>query len=272
MITAMRKTKRSRSIKKTNNPGLEDLLILVKILRRKCPWDRSQTLQSFKNNAIEEAYEFAEAVDENDREKLQEEIGDLLFVAMFAALICQQQRGIRIRSMIAGTIRKYRKKHPHVFRDKKLKNAEAVLEFWQRSKKDIFKGIPRSLPSMHAARIIQERAAKLGFDWPEAYGPLKKIYEELSELKTSTTRKKIMEEFGDLLFACVNYARHIKIDPERSLKKANEKFVGRFRGVLGRLRRRGKDPDKVNLREMDRIWDEIKRPYRAGRKNIKRNR
>ncbi|OGC42147.1 hypothetical protein A2Y85_00920 [candidate division WOR-3 bacterium RBG_13_43_14] len=260
------KKKKHRSIKKSNkNSKLDDLLVLVRTLRRKCPWDRIQTLKSFKSNAIEEAYEFVEAVEGNEKDKLAEEVGDLLFVAIFGALICEQERGIRIKSMIAATIKKYQEKHPHVFKRKDLKSAEAVLEFWQRSKKDIFKGIPRSLPSMHAARLIQERAAKLGFDWPEKSGPMNKINEELSELRTTTAKNRTFEEFGDLLFACVNYARHIKIDPERALHKANQKFIKRFRSVITELQKQGKEPHKVSLEEMDRLWDEIKKPGKPKR-------
>ena len=273
MTITMGKKKKLRSNKNTvRNSKFEDLLVLVKTLRRKCPWDRIQTLKSFKNNIIEEAYECVEAIEDNNAEKLTEEIGDILFVAVFVALLYEQERGMSISSTIIRTINKYRKKHPHVFKNKDLKNADAVFEFWQRSKKDIFRGIPRSMPAMHAARLVQERAAKLGFDWPECDGPLGKIGEELQELKATRSPKKRFEEFGDLIFACVNYARHMKVDPERALHEANRKFINRFRKVIRELKKQGKEPHKVSLEEMDRIWDEIKRPVRPQRKKIQRTR
>ncbi len=272
MIMVKKKKKRHSIRKSDKNTNLEALLQLVRILRRKCPWDRIQTLKSFKNNAVEEAYEFADAVEDNKRKKLAEEVGDLLFVAIFAALICEQERDIKMSSVIASTIKKYQIKHPHVFKQKKLRTAEAVLGFWQKSKPDVFKGIPRSLPSMHAAQLIQARAAKLGFDWPDKNGPLGKINEELSELHKTTAKKRVFEEFGDLLFACVNYARHINIDPEQALYRANQKFVQRFRMVMAELRKQGKQADRVSLAEMDRLWDEIKKADRSKTKHNRRNR
>ncbi len=268
----MRKKSRRSISRSGRNSSLDDFLRLVKTLRRECPWDRKQTMRSFRNNAIEEAHEFAEAVESGKKEKIIEELGDFLFVALFAALIGEQERGIKISSMISAAIEKYQNKHPHVFKQHDLKTADAVLAFWQKSKPDIFEGMPRSLPSMHAARIIQERAAKLGFDWPGSAGPLSKIREELGELKASAGGRRTFEEFGDMLFACVNYARHVKIDPEHALRRANRKFIKRFRGVIAELRKQDKEPHSVSLSEMDRIWNEIKASGRSRRKNKRRDR
>lgn len=236
---------------------LDELFRLVKTLREECPWDRTQTLQSMKGKVIEESYELVEAISEDDVRAIGEEIGDVIFLAMFLARILEEEGKSDFEHIVESTISKYRSKHPHVFEDKELKDAGAVLEFWHKSKDDIFAGIPEILPALLAAKVIQERAAKIGFDWPTHEGPLDKVREELLELEKEGDPGR-QEEIGDLLFACVNLARHLKIDPEDALRDANKKFVGRFRKVLQELKRRGRDIDGVTLEELDAIWDEIK--------------
>ncbi|MDH4209893.1 MAG: nucleoside triphosphate pyrophosphohydrolase [candidate division WOR-3 bacterium] len=236
----------------------DDLFRLVKTLREKCPWDRSQTLQSLKGKVIEESYELVEAISEDDLAAIMEEIGDVMFLAMFLARILEEDGKVDFDQLIESTIKKYRAKHPHVFEEKELKDENAVLEFWHKSKEDIFAGIPEILPALLAAKVIQERAARLGFDWPTHAGPLGKVREELSEIDKGQGSER-HEEMGDLLFACVNLARHLNIDPEDALRNANKKFVRRFRRVLKELKSRGRDIDSVGLEEMDAIWDEIKR-------------
>jgi len=234
------------------------LIELVKVLRRKCPWDREQTLQSIKNNVIEESYELVEAVEQDDACAIQEEIGDMLFLGFFLATIFEEEKGITLDELVSSTVKKYREKHPHVFERKDLKSQDEVLKFWQHSKKDMFNGISIALPALLAARIIQERASKVGFDWPSHKGPLDKLDEEIGELKSSIGSERVSEELGDLLFACVNLARHLKIDPEDALRYANKKFIGRFRAITDELKKRGKDLEEVSLEEMDNIWNEIK--------------
>jgi tetrapyrrole methylase family protein/MazG family protein len=242
--------------------NLDDLMSLVRTLRKKCPWDRAQTLASLKNNLIEESYELNEAIEEQNIDTIKEEIGDILFLAFFMAQVFEEEKGIDLNKLITSTIKKYEEKHPHVFAQEYFKNQDELLKFWQKSKKDIFKGIPRQLPALLAAKIIQERVGKLGFDWESHKGPLEKVHEEIKEIENSQDKEEIHEEFGDLLFACVNLGRHLKIDPEDALRSANKKFIQRFKKVAMELKKIGKDIEKASLEEMDRIWDEIKKQDR----------
>jgi MazG family protein len=236
---------------------LDELFRLVKTLREECPWDRSQTLQSLKGKVIEESYELVEAISEDDIGAIMEEIGDVIFLAMFLARILEEEGRSDFDDLMESTIKKYRSKHPHVFDKKELKDENAVLEFWHKSKEDIFAGIPEILPALLAAKVIQERAARIGFDWPTHEGPLRKVGEELLELEKEKGSAR-QEEVGDLLFACVNLARHLNIDPEDALRDANKKFVRRFRKVLQELKNTGRDIDDASLEELDAIWDEVK--------------
>lgn len=237
---------------------IQDLIELVKALRSGCPWDRAQTLGSIKNNVIEESYELVEAIEKGDTDGIREEIGDFLFLGFFLARVFQDEKNVDLDELIGSTVAKYREKHPHVFKQKKLKDQDEVLKFWQQSKKDMFSGISKTLPALLAAKIIQERASKVGFDWASHEGPLDKVTEELKEVETSIDTKKVFEEIGDLLFACVNLARHLNIDPEDALRFANTKFVDRFRKIKVELESKGKKIEDVSLEEMDRIWDEVK--------------
>ena len=235
-----------------------DLYGLVKTLREKCPWDQTQTLESLKSKVIEESYELVDAISENDLSAIIEEIGDVIFLAMFLARILEEDEKTTFDQLIISAINKYRAKHPHVFEKKILKDEDAVLEFWHKSKEDIFAGVPEILPALLAAKVIQERAAKLGFDWSTHDGPLQKVSEEIAEIKSSQESAH-HEELGDLLFACVNLARHLKVDPEEALRHANKKFVRRFRMVLKALRDSGKEIGGVTLDELDALWDEVKK-------------
>ena len=215
-----------------------------------------------KNNVVEEAYELVDAIEKNDLAAIKEEIGDILFLGIFLARILQEEKKISFDRLISEIIEKYRSKHPHVFKKLKLKDQEAVLQYWQKNKKDAFAGISIKLPSLLAAEIIQTRASKLGFDWNSYRGPLKKVEEETREIKKSLrgrNRDNVFEEFGDLLFASVNLARHLNFNPEDALRHANKKFVRRFRKVKERLAKEGKKIEDAKLKEMDRIWNRIKR-------------
>lgn len=238
---------------------IEKLIQVVKTLRKKCPWDRRQTLRSMRANLIEEAYETVDAIEKGDPEKIREEVGDFLFLGIFLTELLASEKGISSHALVRSTVEKYQRKHPHVWGRKKLRTADEVLRYWQRSKKDVFAGIPAALPALMAARLVQERAARLGFDWDSHRGPMRKVAEELRELKDALKTKRVREEYGDLLFACVNLARHIGADPEDALRRANRKFISRFRRVEKELAKRGKKPQDATLKEMDRIWDRIKK-------------
>lgn len=237
---------------------LQSLVSLVETLRTECPWDRAQTLASLKSKIIEESYELVEAIDSHDEHAIKEEIGDVLFLGFFVAKIFEEEHGITLDALVGDTVEKYREKHPHVFEGKDLADKEAVLKYWHESKKDIFTGIPKVLPALMAAMIIQERAARLGFDWRSHIGALEKALEEIREVKASVGGDRLFEECGDLLFACVNVLRHLSVDPEDALKHANKKFIERFRKVLEALKERGKDLGDVTLEEMDALWENLK--------------
>ncbi|MEO0141830.1 MAG: nucleoside triphosphate pyrophosphohydrolase [candidate division WOR-3 bacterium] len=242
--------------KKNSKNCLDHLLQIVRTLREKCPWDRKQTLNSLKNNLIEETYEVVTAIENNDQQGIAEEIGDLLFLSLFLSLIFEEKSGVPIHELVLQTVAKYKEKHPHVFKEKTFKNSDEIVKFWHSKKKDLFKGIPYALPALIAARVIQERASKFGFDWPDEKGPFKKIDEELRELKKSASKRQKVNELGDLLFSCVNLARHLGVDPEEALRKANKKFVKRFRVIQKIII---KEQRNLNLEEMDRIWNRIKK-------------
>jgi tetrapyrrole methylase family protein/MazG family protein len=237
---------------------IQELLTLIDTLREQCPWDRQQTVVSLKNKVIEEAYELLEAIESDDEDAIKEEIGDLIFLCFFYVRMLKDEHHVGLEDILTEVVRKYKTKHPHVFGDKQFRTQDEVLTFWHRSKEDIFRGIALSLPALMAAQIIQERARNLCFDWSSVQGPLEKVNEEVRELQQSTDRDDIVEEFGDLLFACVNLGRHLKVEPEEALRQANKKFVRRFRSLLEELQKQDKDIAELSLEEMDRIWDAIK--------------
>ncbi|MCX7995335.1 MAG: nucleoside triphosphate pyrophosphohydrolase [candidate division WOR-3 bacterium] len=240
---------------------VRELIRLVKTLRKKCPWDRKQTLSTMRSNVIEEAYEVVDAIERKDLSAIREEIGDLLFLGFFLVQLLED-RGIKLKEIVESTVNKYRSKHPHVYKSKKIGSAEEVIRFWHSSKKDVFEGIPYILPALTAARLIQERAAKLGFDWQDKRGPFKKLIEEIDELKNTTSRRGIEEEIGDILFSCVNLARHLKVEPEEALRKANKKFVDRFRKMQKEIVAEKKELNVLSIEEMDRVWNRIKNKKR----------
>lgn len=239
--------------------SLRELIQLVETLRTSCPWDKRQTLSSLKDKIIEESYEFVEAVEKRDTTAVREEIGDILFLGFFLAKIFEETHNVQFEELVAAAVKKYRDKHPHVFRGKTFADQNAVVKFWHKSKRDIFGGVPKTLPALLAAKIIQERASKVGFDWDSHTGPLEKIHEETKEIEKCSDADKTFEEYGDLLFACVNLARHLSINPEDALRHANQKFIERFKRVLEELKKQGKDLDDATLEEMDVVWNEIKK-------------
>ncbi|MGQ9464102.1 MAG: nucleoside triphosphate pyrophosphohydrolase [bacterium] len=247
-----------KKVKLRNSDLISELIKLVSTLRKKCPWDRKQTLNSIKNNVIEEAYEVVSAIEEKNSSLIKEEIGDLLFLGIFLSQLLEE-KGIALKDIISAAIKKYRLKHPHVFKSKKFKNTKEIVKFWHSSKKDIFQGIPYSLPALIAAKLIQERAARVGFDWDNPNGPRAKLEEEIKELTQTKSRKELKEELGDILFSCVNLGRHLNLDPEDALRQANKKFVKRFRLMQKRLKKENKDLSSLSLEEMDEVWDLIKK-------------
>jgi len=242
------------------------LVEVVARLRRECPWDRKQTHESIRPYLIEEAYEVAEAIGSGDDGELKEELGDLLLQVVFHARMAEERGAFSVGDVVKDLVEKLVRRHPHVFGEVEVEDAEEVLERWEEIKKkegreSLLDGVPRSLPALLRARRVQEKASKVGFDWERAEGALGKLGEELGELEDamrSGDRVRAEEELGDLLFSVVNLSRFLGLDPEWALHKAIDKFVARFKKVEEELAERGRDPREATLEEMDRIWDETK--------------
>ncbi|MEG1451071.1 MAG: nucleoside triphosphate pyrophosphohydrolase [Cetobacterium sp.] len=246
----------------------ENFVNLIKQLRSPegCPWDREQTLETLKPHLLEETYEVLEAMSEGG-DNLKSELGDLLLQIVFQANISEEKNEFSIEDVIDSISEKMIRRHPHVFEDKNIaSNSSEVLINWERIKseekehenrKSILDGIPTSFPALLRAEKLQKKASKVGFDWPEIHGVIDKVEEEIEELRdeiVSNNLEKAQEELGDLLFALVNLARHLNINPEICLNKASDKFDKRFRYVESHC-----DFEKASLEEMDNLWDEAKK-------------
>lgn len=253
-------------------PGLRRLLAVMARLRdpeRGCPWDRAQTPASIAPYTIEEACEVAEAAESAEPPRLRDELGDLLFHVVFYARMAQESGWFDFDEIAAVAAAKLERRHPHVFDSAADRAPEGANGRWERRKalerEHIDDGLPPQLPALTAACKLQRRAAAVGFDWPEAAGARAKVLEELAELERAAQEGSgaIAEELGDLLFAAVNLARHLEIEPEQALRMANRKFVRRFRYIEARLAERGQRPEQATLAELDALWEEAKRAERT---------
>lgn len=236
-----------------------------------CPWDREQTRDSLKPFILEEAYEVLEALDEGDVEKLKEELGDLLLQVVFQAQVASERGEFTIAEVLTLIADKLVRRHPHVFGEAKATTAREVLHNWELLKQNerrekvgkvsALDGVPKELPALLRAHRLQEKASRVGFDWKEAGEVFTKVEEELSELKAAaraTDRQRIEEELGDLLFALVNLARFLQVNPEDVLRKAITRFITRFQYIEEAMAERGKDLSEASLEEMDALWEEAK--------------
>jgi tetrapyrrole methylase family protein / MazG family protein len=255
----------------------EEFVQIVRRLRRDCPWDRKQTHRSLRHSLLEETYEVLEALDRNDRTELRQELGDLLLHIVLQATIAEQSGEFALQEVIAGESRKLVRRHPHVFGTRKVRNAADVLQAWERLKMEegrssVLDGVPGAMPALLRALRVQQRAGKVGFDWEDEDQVWAKVREEVEEVRESLRqrdRKKREEEFGDLLFALVNYARFFSINPEHALRGTIDKFERRFRYIERELTRRGKSVHDSTLQEMDALWNEAKKkrlPLRTRRR------
>ena len=256
---------------------LAEFLSLVGRLRRECPWDREQTHQSLRPMLIEEAYETVEAIDHaidtGDYTELKKELGDLLLHILFHSDLAREEGHFTLDDVIQVECEKLIYRHPHVFGDVKVEGAEHVSRNWEQLKRrekgrnSVLDGVPASLPALQRAQRIQERASKVGFDWPDSEGVWKKIREEVEEFEEelgkvddrSYIENRKQEEFGDLLFSLVNLARHEGMDAETALREATHKFERRFRGVEAEVEASGKPMPDFSLEELDAIWDRVKK-------------
>lgn len=243
------------------------LLKIMDELREKCPWDKKQTLQSLRNLTIEETYELADAIINGDMNGIKEELGDLLLHIVFYAKIGSETGAFDIASVINDHCEKLIQRHPHVYGDLQLHSEEAVKQNWEKlklkeGKKSILGGVPQSLPALIKAYRIQDKAKQVGFQWENTEQVWEKVREEMQELhaeiEENKDAEKIEQEFGDLLFALINYARYINVDPERALEKTNKKFIRRFQFIENSVNNAKGDLKSMTLEEMDALWNEAK--------------
>ncbi len=249
--------------------ALEELALLVRRLRRECPWDREQTPETIQTYLLEECYETLEALDSGDPAALKDELGDLLFQVFFLATLAAERGWFDVDAVARSVAAKMIDRHPHVFGEKKATSAQEVKKGWETRKReeagagaDPLGSIPSSLPAIAAAYRMTSRAADLGFDWERDADVAKKIEEEIEEWRSSFERGDSdaeAREIGDLLLSAVNLARRRSIDPEAALRRTNARFRKRFAGVARRATASGRPINEISLDELDRYWEEAKK-------------
>lgn len=252
-----------------NNKGLqfERLVNIMDELREQCPWDRKQTIQTLRSMTIEETYELTDAILEEDWKGIKEELGDLLLHIVFYAKIGTEQSQFTLEEVIETICNKLVVRHPHVYGDVKVADENDVKRNWEaikmrEGKKSVFEGVPPSLPAIVKATRIQEKAKQVGFEWERKEDVWKKIEEEMGELQeavASEDKAHIEEEFGDVLFSLVNYARFLHVDAETALAKVNKKFMKRFLQMEEAAAAQGSRLTELTLEEMDAIWNSVKK-------------
>lgn len=250
------------------------VLHIMKRLRGKkgCPWDRKQTLRSLKRCVLEEAHEVIDAIDSGQKERMQEEIGDMLCVVSLLITVGEDQGLLDKKKLVNGAVRKMVARHPHVFGKEKARTAGDALKFFQKvkeqerrqKKESLFGDLGNSLPALMAAEKIQRKAARVGFDWPDAKGVMGKLEEEIREIRQALSRRlknKIREEMGDFLFSAVNLARKLGVEPETALLEANAKFIRRFGKLETLIQKEGSFllDRRIPLKKLDFLWNQVKK-------------
>jgi XTP/dITP diphosphohydrolase len=245
--------------------AFERLLNIMDDLREKCPWDKKQTLESLRHLTIEETYELADAILENDMRSLKGEIGDLFLHMVFYCKIGSEQGEFDVESVLNGICDKLVHRHPHIYGNVKAETEEEVKANWEKiklkeGKKSVLEGVPSSLPALVKASRIQEKVKGIGFDWDNKEDVWNKVQEELNEFRVEVDAgsDKIEEEFGDLMFSLINYARFININPENALSKTNSKFIRRFKLMEELALSEEKELQGMTLEEMDVYWEKAK--------------
>jgi XTP/dITP diphosphohydrolase len=245
----------------------KELYEIVKRLRLECPWDKEQTNDSIKAATIEEAYEVIEAIDDKNYNELKKELGDLLLHVIFHSVIASEDNHFELEEVIESISEKLIRRHPHVFGNVEVNGAEEVKKNWESIKltegrDSVLEGVPKMLPALQRAHRLQEKAAKVGFDWEKKEDVWKKVIEEIEEMHASEkqeSRAELESEIGDVFFALVNYARFLGVNPENALRRTNEKFIRRFNYVEKKINGSGRKIDESNLQEMDKYWEESKK-------------
>ncbi|MDG2915656.1 nucleoside triphosphate pyrophosphohydrolase [Bisgaard Taxon 10/6] len=254
---------------------IQDFVRLIAQLRNPkggCPWDLKQNYRSMIPCLIEESYEVIDAIEQNNKENLREELGDLLMQVVFLSQLAAEDQLFTFDDVVNDVAEKIIRRHPHVFGEQSAGNEQEALAHWnamkaqeksRQTETSVLDNIPHAFPALLRAEKLQKKCSKIGFDWNHVDGVIAKVEEELDEVKQELNRPhleqpKINEEIGDLLFAVVNLARHVKTQPEEALRQANHKFERRFRAVEQQVRQAGKNPADCTLAELDQLWDEVK--------------
>lgn len=250
--------------------AFDRLLTIVDELRENCPWDKKQTMESLRHLTIEETYELSDAILESDLEEVKEELGDLMLHLTFYARLAAEKKAFDMASVLNGICDKLIRRHPHIYGDTLAEDEATVKANWEQIKlkekgnTSVLGGVPRSLPALVKAMRIQEKASGVGFDWENGNQVWDKLEEEIKEFKVETqvetvNSKRKNEEFGDVLFSLINYARFQDINPEEALERTNKKFIKRFQYLESASKREGKSLAEMTLSEMDIYWEEAKK-------------
>jgi XTP/dITP diphosphohydrolase len=252
--------------------AFKELLDIMDELRAKCPWDKNQTFESLRHLTIEETYELADAVVLKDSDEIKKELGDILLHIVFYAKIGSERKEFDITDVINGINKKLVERHPHIFSDGIANTDEEVKSNWEKIKlreggrKSVLSGVPVSLPAMIKAYRIQDKVRGVGFDWEETKQVWDKVIEEMNELKTEVDNngepERIESEFGDLLFALINYSRFIDVNPDTALERTNIKFMNRFKHMEENVKKTGRSLHDMTLKEMDVFWNQAKEIYK----------
>lgn len=247
--------------------AFDRLLTIMEELREQCPWDKKQTMQSLRHLTIEETYELGDAILDNDLEEVKKELGDLLLHIVFYSKIGSETNDFDIADVANGICEKLINRHPHIYSDVVVEDAEEVKQNWEKlklkeGKKSVLEGVPKSLPALVKANRIQDKVAGVGFDWEAPEQVWLKVKEELNEFEQevrNNNKEAMSDEFGDVLFSMINYARFLKINPENALERTNKKFIKRFQYLESKAKELGKSLHDMTLSEMDVFWEEAKK-------------
>jgi len=247
--------------------AFERLLVIMDELRAQCPWDKKQSMETLRHLTIEEVYELGDAILDDDLEEVKKELGDILLHIVFYSKIGSETNSFDIADVCNSICDKLVERHPHIYGDVKVNDDEDVKRNWEqiklkKGKKSVLEGVPRSLPALVKANRIQDKAAGVGFDWEEPYQVWEKVEEELQEFQSEVQLNhidRIENEFGDVLFSLVNYARFLNINPENALERTNKKFIKRFQYLESKAKELNKSLHDMTLAEMDVFWEEAKK-------------
>ena len=247
--------------------AFDRLLTIMDELREKCPWDQKQTMETLRPLTIEETYELGDAILDKDLKEVKNELGDLLLHIVFYAKIGSETNDFDISDVINSICEKLIHRHPHIYSDVEVKGEKEVKQNWENlklkeGKTSVLEGVPKSLPALVKASRIQEKVAGVGFDWEHPHQVWEKVDEEIGELKAEIHNKNqdaTENEFGDVLFSLINYARFLKINPENALERTNKKFIKRFQYLESKARTLQKSLSEMTLAEMDVYWEEAKK-------------